>query len=59
MLNIYEVEYEGTYRVDGVNVLLQTTDETIEGIFEDATHLSGTWTSEENDVSGTWEAIKQ
>ncbi|MFN2144847.1 MAG: hypothetical protein ACK2T7_05815 [Anaerolineales bacterium] len=59
MLNIYAVEYEGTYSVEGNTVLMQTTGETIQGTFTDATHLSGTWVSDENDVSGTWEAVKQ
>lgn len=59
MLNIYEIEYEGSYSVHGDSVRLQTADETIEGNFEDSTHMSGTWSSAEDDASGTWVAVKQ
>ena len=58
MLNFYQVEYEGSYTVDGEKIMM-AGPEILEGIFEDAIHLSGTWVSEESGISGTWEAVRQ
>jgi len=56
LLNFYNVEYAGTYIVNGNKVLL-AGDETWQGAFVDDTHLSGQWKN--NEASGEWTAIKK
>lgn len=55
--NIYDVEYEGTYTVNGAEIKV-SGDESWQGILNSATQMGGTWVHE-GEASGTWEAVKQ
>lgn len=55
-VNIYEVEYEGDFTVNGSDLVL-TGDETWEGTIVDANNLSGTW-SHADGVSGIFTAVR-
>jgi hypothetical protein len=57
-INIYEVDYNGGYQVNGA-ILTLTGDEGWKGTIEDANTMSGTWTHEEEGYSGTWTATRQ
>ena len=57
-INFYELEYQGTYTVDGKNVTI-TGSQIWAGVFSDMTNMSGTWNSVEGKESGTWTATKQ
>ena len=56
-LNIYDVEYEGDYAVQGTMLVL-TGDESWNGEMADADHISGTWQHEGEGNSGTFEAVR-
>lgn len=55
--NIYEIDYEGDYIVQGEHVTLTGGEEWV-GSFEDDVHLSGTWEHPDEKTSGTWSAVK-
>ena len=55
-VNIYQVEYEGDFTVNGIDLVL-TGDETWEGTIVDANNLSGTW-SHADGASGTFTAVR-
>lgn len=55
-LNFYEVEYRGTFTVNGSAINL-TGDGIWQGQISDASHMNGTW--ENNETSGKWTAIKK
>ena len=56
-VNIYEVEYKGEYQVKGAALTL-TGDETWQGTFADADHISGTWQHDDG-FSGTFTAVRK
>lgn len=56
-VNIYDVTYEGEYRVSGSRVTL-SGDENWEGAFSAADMLSGTWQHDDG-TNGTWTATRQ
>lgn len=56
--DFYEIEYQGTYAVDGKDMTI-TGSQIWTGAFTDATNMSGTWNSVEDGESGTWTATKQ
>ncbi len=56
-INIYEVEYDGEYTVDGVTLKLGG-HENWEGTIEDLNTISGSW-SHEDGVSGTFVAARK
>ncbi|MFZ5856421.1 MAG: hypothetical protein ACOYZ6_06285 [Chloroflexota bacterium] len=55
-LNFYEVEYAGTFTVNGDAIRL-TGDVTWMGQITDASHMNGTW--QNNEASGEWTAVKK
>ncbi|MBN2388190.1 MAG: hypothetical protein JXB85_14325 [Anaerolineales bacterium] len=58
-INIYQIDYEGSYHVRGVDVtIVINAVETWTGSFSDADHLGGTWEGPAG-VSGTWTAARQ
>jgi len=56
LLNFYDVEYKGTYTVNG-NTISLLGDEKWEGNFLDDTHITGQW--QNNEASGEWTAVKK
>jgi len=56
LLNFYDVEYDGTYTVNG-NTISMAGDETWQGSFADDTHINGQWQNDE--ASGKWTAVKK
>ncbi len=56
-INIYQVEYEGEFTVNGTTLKL-TGDETWDGTVTDARTISGTW-SHTDSASGTFTATRQ
>jgi len=56
LLNFYDVEYNGTYTMIG-NTITLTGDETWDGSFADADHISGQWRN--NEESGEWKASRK
>ena len=56
LLNFYDVEYSGTYTVNG-NAITLTGDETWQGNFADDTHITGQWQNDE--ANGEWTAEKK
>lgn len=56
-INIYDVDYEGEYTVQGTTLVL-TGDESWNGEMADADHISGTWQHEGEGNSGTFEAVR-
>ena len=56
-VNVYQVEYEGDFSVNGSDLVL-TGDETWEGTIVDANNLSGTW-SHPDGASGTFTASRK
>lgn len=56
LLNFYEVEYSGTFTVNGDAINLMG-DGTWQGNITDAYHMNGTW--QNNEVRGTWTAVKK
>ena len=57
-INIYEVDYDGEYQVDGISLTL-SGDENWQGTIEDASNMNGTWEHLDEDFSGTWTAVRQ
>ena len=55
--NIYQVEYEGEFRVNGASLQL-TSDETWEGTIQDENTITGTW-SHTNGAAGTFTATRK
>ena len=55
--NIYQVEYEGEFRVNGTSLQL-TGDETWEGTLQDENTITGTW-SHSDGASGTFTATRK
>ena len=55
-VNIYQVEYEGDFTVNGGDLVL-TGDETWEGTIVDANNLSGAW-SHADGASGKFAAVR-
>ncbi len=56
-INIYQVEYEGEFSVDGSTIKL-TGDENWDGMIIDGNTINGTW-SHEDGFSGTFIAIRK
>ena len=56
-INIYEVEYEGKFTVNGSTIKL-TGDETWDGTITDANTINGTW-SHDDGFSGTFTATRK
>ena len=56
LVNYYEIEYEGEFKVNGVAITL-VGDDNWKGNFIDANHLAGTWEAE--DESGEWSATRR
>lgn len=56
-VNIYEVEYEGAYTVEGTKIVL-TGDESWEGTLMSATEMWGFWSHDE-EANGAWAADRQ
>ena len=56
-VNIYQVEYEGDFSINGTDLVL-TGDETWEGTIMDANNITGTWTHADG-VSGTFTANRE
>lgn len=56
LLNFYEIEYTGSFTVNGVVINL-TGDGTWQGQIVDASHMNGTW--QNNEASGKWTAVKK
>ena len=56
-VNVYQIEYEGDFSVNGTGLVL-TGDETWDGTILDANNLSGTW-SHEDGASGTFTASRK
>jgi len=54
--NYYEIEYSGTYTVNGDRISL-AGDETWQGRFVDATHITGRWQNDE--AGGDWTAVRK
>ncbi len=57
-INIYEIEYRGGYSVGG-NALQLTGYLNWQGAFSDADTLSGTWSDEQNNETGTFTATRK
>jgi len=55
-VNIYEVEYNGDYRVKDSEVVL-TGDEVWQGSFSDADHMRGVWQHDDG-FEGEWTAVR-
>lgn len=56
-VNIYAVEYEGAFSVDGSTLKL-TGDETWQGTITDTNTIEGTWTHEDG-ISGVFTATRK
>ena len=57
-VNIYAVEYEGEFTVDGVQLTL-TGDESWQGTLADANTISGTWDHADENQAGTFSATRK
>ena len=55
LLNIYEVEYTGTYKVTKISIML-SGDTEVQGSFVDANHIIGTWGDDA--TNGRWTAVR-
>ena len=55
-INLYDIEYEGEYTVNGAAVTV-TNGETWEGTFTDSDHIEGDWENEE--ASGTFTLVRE
>jgi hypothetical protein len=58
-VNIYQVEYEGEFTVNGNNLLTLSGEETWQGVIVDADTINGTWGHEEEGSSGTFTASRK
>lgn len=56
-VNVYEVTYEGEYKVSGTTLTL-TGYEAWQGTIIDPNRMSGTWQHADGSA-GTWEAVRQ
>jgi len=54
--NFYDIEYNGTYIVNG-NMISLLGDEVRDGNFVDDTHIAGQWKNDE--AGGEWTAVKK
>lgn len=58
LVNFYEEEYTGSYKVSNTTIVLTGNDGLmVEGSFSDDVHFSGTWKDTES--SGSWTAIRE
>lgn len=57
-VNIYQVEYEGEFTVNGNNLTL-SGEETWQGIIVDADTINGTWSHEKESSNGTFTASRK
>ncbi len=59
MLNFYEVEYLGTYVVNGLEVILGMENFAMTGGFTGVDTISGTWENPADEVEGTFEMTRK